>query len=135
MDQAASELAAVTEGKLEIVLVSGPRLSPESLHVTSKNVAVRGYVPRLYEHFAAADFAVVEGGLTSAVELVAVGTPFVYVPLSGHVEQELGGCAETGTIENRKTYEFRRADPTEPCNSLRGRAQISPHSARSQSAS
>ena len=37
---------------------------------------------------AAADFAVVEGGLTSAVELAAVGTPFLQVPLSGHVEQE-----------------------------------------------
>lgn len=61
---------------------------PESLGVTSKAVTVRGYVHRLYEHFAAADFAVVEGGLTSAVELAAVGTPFVYVPLSGHVEQE-----------------------------------------------
>jgi UDP-N-acetylglucosamine:LPS N-acetylglucosamine transferase len=89
VDQAASEFAAVTEGELEIVLVCGPRLPPENLHVTQKNVQVHGYVPRLYEHFAAADFAVIEGGLTSAVELAAVGTPFVYVPLSGHVEQEM----------------------------------------------
>lgn len=50
---------------------------------------MRGYVPRLYEHFAAADFAVVEGGLTSAVELAAVGTPVVHLPLSGHGEQEV----------------------------------------------
>lgn len=89
VDQAAMELAAVTGGKLQIVLVCGPRLPSGSLHVTSKNAQVRGYVPRLYEHFAAADFAVVEGGLTSAVELAAVGTPFVFVPLSGHVEQEM----------------------------------------------
>lgn len=87
--QATSELAAVTEGRLEIVLVCGPRLSPESLAVNSENVSIRGYVPRLYEHFAAADFAVIEGGLTSAVELAAVGTPFVYVPLLGHAEQEM----------------------------------------------
>lgn len=44
-----------------------------------------------WKHFArawAADFAVVEGGFTSAVELAAVGTPFMLVPLSGLVEQE-----------------------------------------------
>jgi hypothetical protein len=34
------------------------------------------------------DFAVVEGWLAS-VELAAVGTPFVYMPLSGHGEQEM----------------------------------------------
>jgi spore coat polysaccharide biosynthesis predicted glycosyltransferase SpsG len=87
--EAAPEMTKASEGKLEIVLVCGPRLSPERLHVTSTNVQVRGYVPHLYEHFAAADFAIIEGGLTSAVELAAVGTPFVFVPLKGHVEQEM----------------------------------------------
>lgn len=88
VDQAAPDFVAATDGKLEIVLVCGPRLSPENVHSTSEVVAVRGYVPKLFEHFAAADFAVIEGGLTSAVELAALGTPFVYVPLTGHAEQE-----------------------------------------------
>jgi predicted glycosyltransferase len=86
--EAFSELNKVSGGKLKIVLVCGPRLAPESLHLTQDGIQIRGYVPRLYEHFAAADFAIIEGGLTSAVELAAVGTPFIYVPLSGHAEQE-----------------------------------------------
>jgi len=129
VDQAASELAAVTEGKLEIVLVSGPRLSPESLHVTSKNVAVRGYVPHLYEHFAAADFAVVEGGLTSAVELAAVGTPFVYVPLSGHVEQESEVAPRLERLRIGRRMSFEELTPRNLARAYRD-ALKSPHTAQ-----
>jgi len=129
VDHAASELTAVTEGKLEIVLVSGPRPSPESLHVTSKNVAVRGYVPRLYEHFAAADFAVVEGGLTSAVELAAVGTPFVYVPLSGHVEQELEVAPRLERLEIGRRMSFEELTPQNLATAYQD-ALKSPHTAR-----
>ena len=48
---------------------------------------MRGYVPDLYRHLAACDIAVVQGGLTTCMELTAAGTPFVYVPLRHHFEQ------------------------------------------------
>ena len=48
---------------------------------------IRGHVPRLYEHLAAADLAVVQGGLTTTMELTASRRPFVYVPLRHHFEQ------------------------------------------------
>ncbi|MBA7570186.1 UDP-N-acetylglucosamine--N-acetylmuramyl-(pentapeptide) pyrophosphoryl-undecaprenol N-acetylglucosamine transferase [subsurface metagenome] len=73
---------------LRMVLVCGPRLSPESLEVPEE-VEVRGYVPALYEHFAAGDLAIVMGGGTSTLELTALRRPFLYFPLEGHYEQQL----------------------------------------------
>jgi UDP:flavonoid glycosyltransferase YjiC (YdhE family) len=52
-------------------------------------VEIRRYVPRLYEHFAACDVAVVQGGGTTTLELTALRRPFVYFPLEGHFEQNL----------------------------------------------
>lgn len=71
---------------LRMVLVCGPCLSSESLEVPQE-VDVIGYVPSLYEHFAASDLAIVQGGATSTLELTALGRPFLYFPLEGHFEQ------------------------------------------------
>jgi predicted glycosyltransferase len=74
---------------LRMVVVTGPRIDPDSL--TSRSAAdgleVRGYVPDLYRHLAACDLAVVQGGLTTTMELTASGRPFIYVPLRHHFEQ------------------------------------------------
>jgi UDP-N-acetylglucosamine:LPS N-acetylglucosamine transferase len=48
---------------------------------------VLGYVPDLHRHLAASDLAIVQGGLTTCMELTAAGRPFVYVPLERHFEQ------------------------------------------------
>jgi UDP:flavonoid glycosyltransferase YjiC (YdhE family) len=48
----------------------------------------RGYVPNLFEHLACADAAVVQGGLSTTMELVATGRPFIYFPLRRHWEQQ-----------------------------------------------
>ena len=45
------------------------------------------YVHDLYRHLAACDLAVVQGGLTTAMELTANGRPFLYFPLRHHFEQ------------------------------------------------
>ena len=50
---------------------------------------VRGYVPDLYLRMAAADVAVVQGGLTTTMELAAARVPFIYVPLRHHFEQNI----------------------------------------------
>jgi len=75
---------------LRMVLVCGPRLSVESLKVPP-GVEVRGYVPALYEHFAASDLAIVQGGGTTTNELTALRRPFLYFPIEGHFGQELLG--------------------------------------------
>jgi UDP-N-acetylglucosamine:LPS N-acetylglucosamine transferase len=45
------------------------------------------YVHNLYRHLAACDLAVVQGGLTTAMELTAQKRPFLYFPLRHHFEQ------------------------------------------------
>ncbi len=48
---------------------------------------MRGFVPELYRHLAACDLAIVQGGLTTCMELTATRRPFLYVPLRHHFEQ------------------------------------------------
>jgi UDP:flavonoid glycosyltransferase YjiC (YdhE family) len=71
-----------------MVLVCGPRLPAASLDVPD-GVEVRGYVPALYEHFAACDLAIVQGGGTSTLELTALRRPFLFFPIEGHCEQSI----------------------------------------------
>jgi len=71
---------------LRVVVVCGPRIDPASLPAVD-GVEYRGYVPQLYRHLAACDLAVVQGGLTTCMELTANRRPFVYVPLRHHFEQ------------------------------------------------
>jgi UDP:flavonoid glycosyltransferase YjiC (YdhE family) len=73
-------------GDLRMVLVCGPRLAAEAVEVPD-GVEIRGYVPDLYEHFAACDLAIVQGGGTTTLELTALKRPFIYFPIEGHFEQ------------------------------------------------
>jgi pimeloyl-ACP methyl ester carboxylesterase/predicted glycosyltransferase len=71
---------------LRTVVVAGPRIDPASLP-QAEGLEVRGYVHELYRHSSACDMAVVQGGLTTTMELVAAQRPFVSVPLASHFEQ------------------------------------------------
>ncbi|QZY28804.1 alpha/beta hydrolase [Nocardioides coralli] len=71
---------------MRVLVVGGPRIDPASLP-RRRGVTVRGHVPDLYRHLAAADISVVQGGLTTTMELTAARRPFVYVPLRHHFEQ------------------------------------------------
>ncbi|MDH3816364.1 MAG: glycosyltransferase [Acidobacteriota bacterium] len=71
---------------LRMLLVCGPRLAAEELEVPD-GVEIRGYVPDLYEHFAASDLAIVQGGGTTTLELTALKRPFIFFPIEGHFEQ------------------------------------------------
>jgi len=73
---------------LRMIAVCGPRIDPGSLPA-HEGLEVRGFVPDLPRHLAACDIAVVQGGLTTCMELTAAKTPFIYVPLGGHFEQNL----------------------------------------------
>ena len=70
----------------QCVVVAGPRIAPESLP-SHDGLEVRPYVHNLYEHLAAADLAVVQGGLTTTMELALNRRPFIYFPLRNHCEQ------------------------------------------------
>jgi len=70
-----------------LLLVTGPRIDPRLLP-DAEGMDKRGYVPDLFEHLACADAAVVQGGLSTTMELVATGRPFIYFPLRRHWEQQ-----------------------------------------------
>jgi predicted glycosyltransferase len=71
---------------LRMVVVTGPRIEPASLP-TTPGLEVRAYVHELYRHLAACDLAIVQGGLTTCMELTANKRPFLYFPLRHHFEQ------------------------------------------------
>jgi pimeloyl-ACP methyl ester carboxylesterase/predicted glycosyltransferase len=71
---------------LRMIVVAGPRIDPESLP-QHDGLEVRAYVHELYRHLAACDLAIVQGGLTTAMELTANRRPFLYFPLRHHFEQ------------------------------------------------
>jgi pimeloyl-ACP methyl ester carboxylesterase/predicted glycosyltransferase len=71
---------------LRMVVVAGPRIDPATLS-GADGLEVRPYVHDLYRHLAACDLAVVQGGLTTAMELTASRRPFLYFPLRHHFEQ------------------------------------------------
>jgi len=70
-----------------LVVVAGPRVDSGQLPAHPQ-VEVRPFVPDLYEHHAAVDLAIVQGGLTTTMELAAFQTPFFYFPLRNHFEQQ-----------------------------------------------
>jgi predicted glycosyltransferase len=83
---AAFPAAARRVDGLRMIAVAGPRIDPASLGAPA-GVEVVGFVPDLYRHLVASDLAVVQGGLTTTMELAAAGRPFLYFPLANHFEQ------------------------------------------------
>jgi pimeloyl-ACP methyl ester carboxylesterase len=84
-------IAAFPEAKrrvpaLRMIVVTGPRIDPASLPQV-EGLEVRAYVHELYRHLAACDLAVVQGGLSTCMELTANRRPFLYFPLRHHFEQ------------------------------------------------
>jgi hypothetical protein len=77
--------------ELRMIVVAGPRIDPHSVLSGSGPpdgaLEIRPYVHDLYRHLAACDLAVVQGGLTTAMELTANRRPFIYFPLKHHFEQ------------------------------------------------
>jgi pimeloyl-ACP methyl ester carboxylesterase/predicted glycosyltransferase len=95
---------------LRTVAVAGPRIDPASLP-GADGLEVRGYVHELYRHLAACDVAVVQGGLTTTMELVATGRPFVSVPLASHFEQRFHVRHRLDRYGATAWLDYENADP------------------------
>jgi predicted glycosyltransferase len=72
---------------LKMVLVRGPRI-PTGYVKPVDGMEVKGMVPDLYKHMAAADLVISSGGGTSTTELQAMNKPFIYFPIEKHFEQQ-----------------------------------------------
>ncbi|MEV0286705.1 alpha/beta fold hydrolase [Kribbella sp. NPDC050820] len=98
--------------ELNFVVVTGPRIDPNSLP-SIPGATLRGYLPDLHRHLAAADLAITQGGLTTCMELTAARVPFIYVPLQHHFEQNFHVAARLDRYNagHRLTY-AEASDPT-----------------------
>lgn len=95
---------------LRMIAVAGPRIDPAVLPDVP-GVEVRTYVHELYRHLAACDLAVVQGGLTTTMELTANGRPFLYFPLRHHFEQNFHVRHRLERYDAGRPMDFDAADP------------------------
>ncbi len=83
---ASFDAAAKRVDGLRMLVVTGPRIDPGAI-AARPGLEVKAFVPDLYRHLAASDLAIVQGGLTTCMELTAARRPFIYIPLRHHFEQ------------------------------------------------
>ena len=67
----------------------------------------------LYKHLAASDLAIVQGGLTTSMELTANRRPFLYFPLSHHFEQNFHVCHRLDRYGAGRRMDFESDGPAE----------------------
>jgi predicted glycosyltransferase len=72
--------------ELRLILVTGPRMDGKDFSPLP-GLEIKPYVHNLYEHLACCDLALVQGGLSTTMELVATRRPFLSFPLQRHFEQ------------------------------------------------
>ena len=93
-----------------MVVVAGPRIDPDSLP-QHPGLEIRPYVHDLYRHLAVCDLAVVQGGLTTSMELTANRRPFLYFPLRHHFEQNMHVAHRLDRYGAGRRMDFDTADP------------------------
>jgi pimeloyl-ACP methyl ester carboxylesterase/predicted glycosyltransferase len=96
--------------ELRMILVAGPRIDPASLNAPA-GVEVHAFVTNLDRHVAACDLALVQGGLTTCMELTAAGTPFLYFPLRNHFEQNFHVAHRLDRYGAGRRMEFASSTP------------------------
>ena len=97
---------------LRMVAVTGPRIAPGELPLV-EGLELRGYVHELYRELAACDVAVVQGGLSTTMELVTARRPFIALPLAGHFEQRYHVRHRLDRHGARKWLELAETTPEE----------------------
>ena len=115
---------------LRMVIVAGPRIDPGDLpglvggsgldgrsrlegRAGLAGLEIRPYVPDLYRHLAVCDLAVVQGGLTTAMELTANRRPFLYFPLGHHFEQTIHVRHRLGRYGAGRCMDYQTSGPAE----------------------
>jgi pimeloyl-ACP methyl ester carboxylesterase/predicted glycosyltransferase len=96
--------------ELRLVLVTGPRLSPSAFPAMD-GLDVKPYVHNLFEHLAASDLALVQGGLSTCMELVATRRPFLSFPLARHFEQRIHVRRRLANYGADNAVEYRELTP------------------------
>ncbi len=93
-----------------MTVVTGPRIDPASFRAPA-GIEMRAFVPDLDRHLAACDLALVQGGLSTTMELAAAGTPFLYFPLQNHFEQNIHVAHRLESYGAGRRMDFAQSDP------------------------
>jgi UDP:flavonoid glycosyltransferase YjiC (YdhE family) len=109
-----------------MVMVCGPRLDPRTLPDV-EGMDKLGYVPSLFEHLACADVAIVQGGLSTTMELVAARRPFVYFPLAHHYEQQRFVSHRLDHYRAGVRMDYARTSPNDLARAIRTAAATRPN--------
>jgi pimeloyl-ACP methyl ester carboxylesterase/predicted glycosyltransferase len=117
-------IAAFPEAKrlvpdLRMIVVAGPRIDPASLP-THDGLEIKPYVHELYRHLAVCDLAIVQGGLTTAMELTASRRPFLYFPLQHHFEQNIHVRHRLERYRAGRCMDFATAQPADIAVAIAG---------------
>ena len=107
---AAYPLAKKAVPELRMVVVTGPRIDPASVPPRA-GLELRGYVHRLYQHLSVCDLAIVQGGLTTTMELTAASRPFLYFPLAHHFEQNFHVAYRLDRYRAGKRMDYATTEP------------------------
>jgi len=102
---------------LRMHVVTGPRLDPAAFTVPD-GVEVHGFLPDLDLHHAACDVAIVQGGLSTTMELTAAGRPFLYFPLRHHFEQQVHVRHRLERHRAGRAMDYDTADPDTVADAL-----------------
>jgi pimeloyl-ACP methyl ester carboxylesterase/predicted glycosyltransferase len=105
--------------ELRMVVVAGPRIDPESLP-EQEGLEIRAYVPELYRHLAVCDAAVVQGGLTTCMELTANARPFAYFPLQNHFEQNFHVRHRLDRYRAGQRMDYATSSPHDIASAIKG---------------
>ncbi len=95
---------------LRMIVVTGPRIDPGTLP-RHEGLELRAYVHELYRHLAACDLAIVQGGLTTCMELTANRRPFLYFPLAHHFEQNIHVAHRLDRHRAGRRMDYATTDP------------------------
>jgi pimeloyl-ACP methyl ester carboxylesterase/predicted glycosyltransferase len=72
---------------LHTIVLCGPRINSEIFGI-HETIEFKPFVPDPIQYYCACDLAVIQGGLSTTMELTALGRPFIYFPLQDHFEQQ-----------------------------------------------
>ena len=107
---AAYPMAKNAVPELRMVVVTGPRIDPASIPPRA-GLELHGYVHHLYQHLSVCDLAIVQGGLTTTMELTAARRPFLYFPLAHHFEQSFHVAYRLDRYRAGKRMDYATIDP------------------------
>jgi pimeloyl-ACP methyl ester carboxylesterase/predicted glycosyltransferase len=95
---------------LRMIVIAGPRIDPDSLPHEA-GIEIQQFVPQLYQRLAACDLAIVQGGLTTTMELTANRRPFLYFPLRNHFEQNFHVRHRLGRYGAGRCMQYHESGP------------------------